>query len=276
MTIPSNVQVTTCNHNYSEEGIYHPDRIMNEYDLLYMVDGVWDICEDAQCYHVEKDQVLLLEPGKHHYSDTKCTPKMRNMYIHFALPATLQGPASPNSIATSESSATSDASASSLVLGKLTDCSGNYEVRHLYEKIIETYWSMDSACRRERLQALLTLLLCELAELEQNIYQPVDVLIQEILHRFSTSSNLFFRPDELAMDYGLSLRSLTSRFRRATGQSIHQYQIQLKLKMAYDLIPRNPGRGLRDIALSLGFYDEFQFSKLFKREYGISPSERRS
>ena len=107
------------------------------------------------------------------------------------------------------------------------------------------------------------------------LLQPADVLIEDVIHRFYTSMERFYSSEELAEEYALSPRSLSSRFKKETGSSIHQYQIHLKLEMAYDLIPFSPGRSFRDIALSLGFYDEFQFSKLFKRQYGITPSARR-
>lgn len=52
-------QVSLCNINYSPEGIYHPDRIMKEYDLLYMIDGSWDIMENEICHHVKKGELYF-------------------------------------------------------------------------------------------------------------------------------------------------------------------------------------------------------------------------
>ena len=77
-------QVCECNVNYSPEGIFHPDRVMDVYDLLYLTEGSWKIWEEHRCFSLQKGQLLLLEPGKHHFSREKCTQGMRNMYIHFA------------------------------------------------------------------------------------------------------------------------------------------------------------------------------------------------
>lgn len=251
-------QITTCNRNYSKEGIYHPDRILEEYDLLYLLQGSWNIFEDGVCYPLKENQVLLLEPQKHHYSLDKCSPEMKNLYIHFdALPE--DGEQLPDN----------------LCINKLTDCSSHHTVLHLFEEIIETYWSDLSGSKKLRLGAQLDLLFAELSDIRCEQQKTADILITEIIHRFYCSPDRFFSPEELAKDYQISLRSMSSRFKKVTGQSIHQYQLKLKLDMAYDLLPLNPGRGLRDIALSFGFYDEFQFSKLFKREFGISPSKRR-
>lgn len=261
--------ITTCNRNYSKEGILHPDRIMNEYDLLYLLQGEWNIWEEDTCYSLKENQVLLLEPGKRHYSLEKCTPEMKNLYIHFSV---LKGDNSPTN---------------NLSIQKQTDCSNNLNVLRYFEEIIESYWAnyshkMNEQCsdfsfnKNLKLASLLNLLLIELSDIRANEFHSSDVLIASIIHRFNCSTDRFFSPKELADDYHVSLRTISTRFKEATGQSIHQYQLNMKLNMAYELLPMNPGRGLRDIALSLGFYDEFQFSKLFKRQFGISPSTRRS
>lgn len=247
-------RISACNVNYSPEGILHPDRIMGDYDLLYLQNGTWDIYEGNAQYHLEPQQLLLLEPGLHHYSLERCTPHMRNMYIHFS-PLPEDGYPSP----------------SSLRLQKITPLSSVPAIHPLFEQIIDTYWS-DRPHSALRLRSLLELLLLELALPDQEALPQTDSVVLQILHLFHTCSSRFFTPEELARDAGISVRNLSTRFKTSTGFSIHQYQIRLKLNMAYDLLPQNPGRGLRDIALSFGFYDEFQFSKLFKRQFGYSPS----
>lgn len=249
--------VTLCNINYSPEGIYHPDRVMDEYDLVYTLSGGWDIWEEDVCYAARPGNVLLLEPGKHHFSREKCTPQMRNMFIHFKFSGEKSGQ-----------------EAGELALAKLTDCSRNRNVLRYFQEIIEMYWS-GSRNRDVKLAYLLKLLLLELSDIFEERDMPADILITAVIRRFYLTRERFLSPAELALDYGLSQQTLSSRFKKATGQTIHQYQLNLKLGMAYDILPLNPGRGLRDIALSFGFYDEFQFSRLFKRKFGISPSQRR-
>lgn len=229
---------------------------MNDYDFLYMLQGNWDIWEDDSCYHVEKGQLLILEPGRHHYSLQKCSPHMRNMYLHCnQLPE--DGLAVPDTLS----------------LNKVTDCSQNPQIEQIFLQIIETYWQKTEHSDF-RLPALFDLLLCELS-VSDSASAPEDPLIRDILHLFYSQSNQFFSPAELAQQYNLSIRSLSSRFKAMTGTSIHQYQMTLKLNLAHEQLRLYPGRGLRDIALSLGFYDEFHFSRLFKRQFGYPPSYRR-
>lgn len=261
-------KVTLCNHNFSKEGILHPDRIMEEYDLLFMQDGEWDIIEDGRVYHLIPGSVLLLEPGKHHYSETKCSPMMRNVYIHFARE---EGDLASDEVGMAEKPSFSPG----LLLSKLTQTADHKEIHHGFEQVIDAFWSQTEATKELRSSLYLEALLLKLSDIGNSSRNNTDVLISEIIHRFHCEPEIFLSPQELAQSYHVSVRTISGRFKQQTGLSIHQYQLQLKLDMAYDLLPISPGRSLHDIALSFGFYDEFQFSKLFKRKFGISPSERR-
>ena len=262
LDLSSRRNITLCNHNFSREGILHPDRIMDEYDLLYMQNGEWEITEDDKIYHLHPGSVLLLEPGKHHYSLEKCSPMMRNIYIHFEWSPT------DNTV--------QDCGGQYLSVPKLTDTSSHSEIRHQFERVIDSFWSEKLQDKKLRCSLCLETLLMQLSDISKaNTDSKTDVLISEIIHRFHCEPEIFLSPNELAENYNISVRTLSGRFKETTGMSVHQYQLQLKLNMAYDLLPISPGRSLRDIALSYGFYDEFQFSKLFKRQFGISPSARR-
>lgn len=261
-------KVTLCNHNYSEDGVLHPDRIMQEYDMLFMQKGEWDIIEDGRCYHIGPGNLLILEPGRHHLSITKCTPKMRNVYIHFKREA-------GDILSGEEASDNSDEIGGYIEIKKLTDCSKNPEILHMYERIIESYFTLSGQMRELRCSILLEELLLKLSEINDSSVLGTDILVQEMIHRIHSTPDRFISPKELADLYHVSIRTVSGRFKKVTGESIHQYQLKLKLNMAYDELPFNPDRPLRDFAISYGFYDEFQFSKLFKRQFGISPSERK-
>lgn len=277
-------KVTLCNHNYSEAGILHPDRIMTEYDFLYMQSGKWDITEDDTTYHLESGSLLILEPGKHHYSTEKCSPNMRNIYIHvennnndYVTFSSANNDTFPSDFSTDDtynhpSSFNSD---EFIPVLKCINLNANHDIVHLMERIIGSYWTKNDSLKELRCSIYLEELLLRLSDEYRVLHGQSDILISEITHRFDCETNRFLSPDELANDYQMSVRSLSGRFKKWTGMSIHQYQIKLKLEMAYDLLPISKGRSLHDIALSFGFYDEFQFSKLFKKKFGISPSERR-
>lgn len=63
---------------------------------------------------------------------------------------------------------------------------------------------------------------------------------------------------------------LSRAFRAATGQSIHQYRIQLRLRAALDRLPGC--QDLTALALDLGFSSHSHFSATFRRTFGYAPS----
>lgn len=83
------------------------------------------------------------------------------------------------------------------------------------------------------------------------------------------------RVEELIERSGLSRTSFFSRFRALTGQSPSEYMQNLKLESAKVSL-ETTSLSVKEISSQLQFYDEFHFSKLFKRKYGQSPSNWRS
>jgi AraC-like DNA-binding protein len=82
------------------------------------------------------------------------------------------------------------------------------------------------------------------------------------------------RIEELIRQSGLSRTSFFTRFRAATGQSPSDYLLRLKLESAKVSL-ETTSLTVKEIAAKLQFYDEFHFSKLFKKHCGVSPSTYR-
>ncbi|MCA0756442.1 AraC family transcriptional regulator [Paenibacillus sp. N4] len=80
--------------------------------------------------------------------------------------------------------------------------------------------------------------------------------------------------DELVRISGLSRSAFFARFRSATGQSPGAYMVNLKLESAKASL-ETTSLSVKEIAAGLHFYDEFHFSKLFKKYCGLTPSEYR-
>ncbi|HEY0916146.1 MAG TPA: AraC family transcriptional regulator [Solimonas sp.] len=79
---------------------------------------------------------------------------------------------------------------------------------------------------------------------------------------------------ELAGITRLSVPSFCRRFRASTGLSPYQYVLQAKVERAKALLERQE-MPLTDLALSLGFYDQSQFTNTFRRITGVSPRDFR-
>ncbi|MEI8094262.1 MAG: AraC family transcriptional regulator [Spirochaetales bacterium] len=75
---------------------------------------------------------------------------------------------------------------------------------------------------------------------------------------------------DLARKLGLSYVAFTSLFRQYTGQTPHQYWLNLKINHGKGWLVS--GKSVKETAFHLGFESEFHFSRLFKKKTGTPPS----
>lgn len=80
--------------------------------------------------------------------------------------------------------------------------------------------------------------------------------------------------EELAETAGLSVAGFCRRFKKSVGLPPYQYVLRTRIERAKAELAQR-GRSASEIALSLGFYDQAQFSNAFRRIVGISPREYR-
>ncbi len=82
------------------------------------------------------------------------------------------------------------------------------------------------------------------------------------------ASRLFVR--ELAGQAGLSVDYYTRLFRQTTGMTPQDYISHVRIAKARELL-LDPAVKVREVALRVGYPDEFFFSRMFKKQVGISP-----
>ena len=81
--------------------------------------------------------------------------------------------------------------------------------------------------------------------------------------------------DDLARAAGLSRAHFSREFRRAFGDSPHQYLLTRRLERAAALL-RNTDRSVADICVSVGLQSVGSFTTSFTRTYGMSPTAYRA
>lgn len=77
--------------------------------------------------------------------------------------------------------------------------------------------------------------------------------------------------EDIAEEIHLSRTYISSLFKKETGQNINSYITQQKLSYAKDLLLR--GESIAEVTHRIGVQTESYFSKLFKEQYGSSPSK---
>jgi AraC-like DNA-binding protein len=79
---------------------------------------------------------------------------------------------------------------------------------------------------------------------------------------------------DVASAAGSSPHHLCRIFRRATGESLHRYQLSLRLRAALARIAAGEG-DLTAVALDFGFADHSHFTNAFRGAFGVPPSRLR-
>lgn len=249
--------VLANSHHYEKptEPLYL-NRTLQFHDLVYLVDGQWMITENETDYQLEKDDVLLLSAGHHHYTRLPCAPKTRTICIHVTC--------EPGDL---------DKSGNSLTLPAFLRIGGFSSARHYFEKIVSIFWS-DLPYKQERLSSLFNLLMLDLADSVTNTSQP-DV-VGEIIDLISRSPHRRFKVQEIADRFCVSTKTIENAMLRSTGLSFSKYQMSRKLEMVASQLEVEPDVRLAEVAAIFGFCDEFHLSKAFKQKYGVSPSQYKS
>lgn len=271
---------------YYVRGILHPDRILGWHDWVYVLQGGWEILQNGKPYLLAADDLMILQAGQHHTGIVPCEDHTKTYYIHIE---PVQGDgvrhgthATSDLLHMDETRLAVDAlSAPSVsggenqpcVFGMVYHCANRPEIKRLFQEIVVEKWSGNRALR---LSALFDLLLTELTE-PQATSQPENHsnIAEAALAIIHNNPQTFYTLAELAEQLFVSERTLSRHIRRLVGQPIHQYQLAVKIEMAKRELRFQPGIRLNELAMNLGFCDEFHLSKTFKRLTGQSPQQYR-
>ena len=258
-------RITLTNICYFENAYSHPDRVMKEHDLVYMLEGGWGIGQDGISYQLLPDDVIILQAGGHHYNVSDTFPKTRTVYIHAEI---ADGDCFVNNA--------SENSEACLYLATKISCRGYNKPKEIFNQIMSEFWSTRNQ-RNIKLSVLFDLLLCELSMIEHIQQNPEkNDCIYGSLYMIHTNPQKFYKVRELAEAFYVSEKYLENAFRKHTGKSVHEYQTAKKIDMIKTRIQMDPYMTFEEIAREYGFYDAFHLSKVFKKLTNISPKEYRA
>ena len=117
--------------------------------------------------------------------------------------------------------------------------------------------------RRDGEQRQSSALLSHRTHLRQGIHDVQDWIVTHPQERMTLR--------KLARIAAMSTRNLTRSFRLATGTSIKSFTQKVKLEVAATLL-EDPNQSVESVASRCGFMDARQLRRVWKQEYGVSPS----
>jgi AraC-like DNA-binding protein len=265
-------RINSAAYSVSQTGCLHPDRILNEHDLLYIQRGQWEVLQDDHAYILNPGDIILLAANRHHFGRIPSKPGTQWAWIHFEF---LPGDrlVDENSPADSTRRPIDEEDMVARLPYPIRTNKDSHAT-DLFERIIYSHRSTIAQMRKQARVYLLELLL-EFSRQHNTEIATSASFVERIVHYIERNPKRTDSLDELADLAGVSRRLLTKEFRKATGQSIRQFQLDWKVRLAKTHLRHNPVIGLRELANLLGFHDEFHFSRCFKNRTGVSPSRYR-
>lgn len=99
--------------------------------------------------------------------------------------------------------------------------------------------------------------------------------LQRVLELIDARLNSKLSLTELAGLLGLTVASFCRRFKNSTGLPPYQYLLHARVQRAKDALRKHQREqtSLSELALTLGFYDQSQFTNTFRKIVGVSPRE---
>ena len=240
--------------------IKHPSRTINEHVISYVNSGEWVLSIGGETVRAKKDTVFIQPANVPHIGLKDCPPGTHTMFIH------LSTAREDRYISNGECSLNDQC----VYLNNFIDARNNTEIKKTFIKTIEEYAKGNGL----KASAYLNIVLCELSEssVSDNSKLSLGMSIKRMIAN-DISDNLSNK--EIAKRMNVGIRTAETTFKECFGMTIHQYQLKEKIDRARFCLEYYQDMKIIDISLSLGFYDEYHFSRQFKKITGLSPTEYR-
>lgn len=256
----------------------HLKRILYDYELIVVTKGTLYIAADDKQFTVEKDQYILLPPLVHQYG---FRPSFCHFYwLHFAQSEGEVIIPNPKEITEN------------------TYLCANGQIRYRYLRILQTkalpmtnrllilLKQLQDSERRYHNKSYndfqVTSILCELYCQQtltlSNSYpvskQGKEQLYADIIDYISWHIAESIHVEQIADYYGYNPHYLSTMFRKISGIPLKAYIINQKIELAKSLLI-DTNDPISQIAYSIGFRDNHNFSSCFRKNTGLTPTEYR-
>lgn len=251
-------EIFTCFYQVRKSNYTFPGESHDYYELTYIDHGTLDTAVDGQQFRLQKYDLILYYPGQFHTQSTDSQSTCSYLTITFDMKNSLQG------------------DLKNRVFHTRKDI---YQVLSEFMKCIQTEGYLNSELTLLYLKQVLILLFQfdDKEEEQSTAGNPMQehyesTLLNEILVFINNNVYKAFTVEDLCMKFSISRSSLQNLFKTNIHITPKQYISNVKLNQAKVMIHEHK-RTISEISDILGFTSIHYFSRKFKLQYGMSPTE---
>lgn len=100
-------------------------------------------------------------------------------------------------------------------------------------------------------------------------------VVEQIINYFESHYSERISLDQIAENMYLSPFYVSKIFKSETGETPIRHLIDIRLEKAMELLEGGWAGSIQEVAATVGYDDAYHFSKLFKKRYGIAPTQAR-
>ena len=221
----------------------HPDRRIDSYEVMFVLSGTVYINEDGTEYALEKNDLLILEPGKRHFGYGKSTDTSF-YWGHFVGDFTL---------------------GEGIKRQRITR---PYDLSVLFSQLLHYSFEGGSA---EAADYLIRLILIELHSAERT---DDNRRVGAVCAWIKANADIPLKVSDVARHFGYNEDYLSRLFRSAKGKSVKEYIDGARIYYIKNLLLTS-AEPLHVISASCGFSEYKYFLKYFKYHTGMTPTDLR-
>lgn len=253
-----------------DEGNYHSHDFL---ELAYILSGEGKYCIEDEIYPIKEGDLLILNPGvRHQFLGSHDIDVPTTEF--FVGCSDIQFPGYPSNFLPTPGGSC------------ILHTTG--ELRQKLFKLCSSMEAENAVCRQGRyfmlkaymMQMLLLVIREQCEPLEQPkgcAFESVNkkYVVEQMVNYFEDHYSEKISLDRIAENMYLSPFYISKIFKSETGDTPIRHLINIRLEKAKELLENGWQGSIQEVAASVGYEDAYHFSKLFKKHYGISPSQAR-
>ena len=240
--------------NSPERGWKHLTRVLIDYELMIVTEGELYIGNENEDFTVRAGEYLIMSPTRYQHGTEEC--RCRFYWVHFSAPAL------PASLSLPPQGKFSDGE-------KIADI-----MKAIFLAESERHGGLRSGY-------LATTLLFEVAaqnsesRSDERAFDAAQVLCERVKGLVASRRFSELRVKEIADELGYHEKYLSAVFRQTEGVTLKRYLSKRRIEEAKRILLET-NFTVAEVAYCLNFDDPHNFSRFFKHEEGVTPSEFRN